>query len=1558
MKDSFQLRGFSGRWVRALQVLTIFFPLVTQAQIPRLTPTPTRAIIQPTPTPLIIKPTPTATPILIRPTSTPIIVNPFDLRVSQVVLDTTQIVHSIPSHDRVQGRFWLETANSSKIQFDLRIEYTLLDSDQNPVKQWTESRHAVALHPAGEGINELAFSLPITPADELLLKSHFIRTAVRVLDEKSKLPVEELNLSNNTADSNTHFILHTSGIVLFDAIQTQLAQLRLYTPNPLMISGEATLNGTIPLTFNQILVQRNANLDLKVIDGSVPFALPSPHRPSAGPWEYTHDGAALTPEGAFAFLRVILPPGVSYRPKVSNNLLFTESPMPIMIQELDQDLNVAAQEMTSSAAFIWRGEGLPFEIETQGFVFRPDGKFTLLQPRIVYQFAFPTAPAAGNTPRPSNDGYFQAAATVEEPITITPGGINARLRLAPGQYQSSFPRPFEVSHNGGEIVIKNGRIHAAESALRDVAARGKVQTNGCGAGESVLSVDIPGAAGIAPDGSVLADGSLKIPWQPAFNTYQFDAVTHAAWYQPGFHLPESQVTGGGTQIAAYLLAARDRKSDALAGSGALSLAEGPGLFAGINLMPEAFEALPFTAGIGGDRVEFRATVHTKLYVRQAGYSGVVHAQGGENGLELYPDPDCGNRGYATRLTSFGQAYLDNYSEGLDSVTEGVVNLPWPAAFDVPFEDMTLNACGDLTEGRVPPGAQAEERILSYWNAPFRLLTLAFLDRAEHAPPGNKTLWLTTMNKIPHYQDTVYMQVNLCPMGQVRDSFSDHPAQSEYDGYKAAIETIYFSYYDGNPVLPNGFYNLIGDMVVSFFDPPKIHALVRGAVGRIADGSPWAEHVRPDTARRGFPDGFQAQNSDIAGLIETYVAQHPIHVRKLFANLIPLDYELVYHPSRKVFQSPAPKQQDLIVLDIVSAVENLNPRLAEISFGIEAGGLPELNLSSLGESFTSGISNTFLGPVRDRLEAAAQTLTGDITMAVREPMRNYIQPRVAAFLNDVQPYWAQLDSSQAAAFIDSATFADVLDGLLAEIHLPSYLHLNTNPVAAKVQELLDHLNAVNAALHFKPSTLAEDLGPLVQALLDLAFLYAQIAGGIYVQDIIAPIEQPLQEIIHFLDAEVLPRLEEAQQRFSLEGANSFLLSHFPGAQIAQAETEIKDMLRQVLRQWAASHPARLQNLQAEEITGYILVALLNSALFRQFNSVLTDTLFPIKDALLDQAQGVLDLINHEIKTFIKEKTDFVDGAYSQIKNALGFEGASMKGYAVISGNRMDKLHIDGEFTMKSPEEITYSAYLDLTRYQASNSGTACAGVLDENESMDVRIGAKNTVLDWAGADLTADLIELKLMISRGRLVNVGGAINTSGTLGFESFAIEGPDFGLAIGAVENYLYAGCSVFFETYRLSGGIFLGRSCTLEPLQVIDPRAAERLTIPSMSGVYLGVEGTFPILDYGCALRVGAEASLAMWYFTEGPTYGGRLEAGVYGRVACVISAKGKLELNAGKNNGTYYFDGRAWAAGGIGWCEPSQWTTPQKALKDSWCFACVAIFDLFFDEGWSADYETDCG
>ncbi|HXK93310.1 MAG TPA: hypothetical protein PKV38_06460, partial [bacterium] len=466
MKDSFQLRGFSGRWVRALQVLTIFFPLVTQAQIPRLTPTPTRAIIQPTPTPLIIKPTPTATPILIRPTSTPIIVNPFDLRVSQVVLDTTQIVHSIPSHDRVQGRFWLETANSSKIQFDLRIEYTLLDSDQNPVKQWTESRHAVALHPAGEGINELAFSLPITPADELLLKSHFIRTAVRVLDEKSKLPVEELNLSNNTADSNTHFILHTSGIVLFDAIQTQLAQLRLYTPNPLMISGEATLNGTIPLTFNQILVQRNANLDLKVIDGSVPFALPSPHRPSAGPWEYTHDGAALTPEGAFAFLRVILPPGVSYRPKVSNNLLFTESPMPIMIQELDQDLNVAAQEMTSSAAFIWRGEGLPFEIETQGFVFRPDGKFTLLQPRIVYQFAFPTAPAAGNTPRPSNDGYFQAAATVEEPITITPGGINARLRLAPGQYQSSFPRPFEVSHNGGEIVIKNGRIHAAESALR------------------------------------------------------------------------------------------------------------------------------------------------------------------------------------------------------------------------------------------------------------------------------------------------------------------------------------------------------------------------------------------------------------------------------------------------------------------------------------------------------------------------------------------------------------------------------------------------------------------------------------------------------------------------------------------------------------------------------------------------------------------------------------------------------------------------------------------------------------------------------------------------------------------------------------------------------------------------------------------------------------------------------------------------------------------------------------------------------------------------------------
>ena len=99
-------------------------------------------------------------------------------------------------------------------------------------------------------------------------------------------------------------------------------------------------------------------------------------------------------------------------------------------------------------------------------------------------------------------------------------------------------------------------------------------------------------------------------------------------------------------------------------------------------------------------------------------------------------------------------------------------------------------------------------------------------------------------------------------------------------------------------------------------------------------------------------------------------------------------------------------------------------------------------------------------------------------------------------------------------------------------------------------------------------------------------------------------------------------------------------------------------------------------------------------------------------------------------------------------------------------------------------------------------------------------------------------------------------------------------------------------------------------------------------------------------------------MWYFADRNTYGGKLMAGVYGRAACVVNVKGQMTLIGTKDAGDYIFHGNTWIAGGVGWCETGRWSSPRRALRDDWCMACVVNFDLLYRNGWSMEYEVDCG
>ena len=263
-------------------------------------------------------------------------------------------------------------------------------------------------------------------------------------------------------------------------------------------------------------------------------------------------------------------------------------------------------------------------------------------------------------------------------------------------------------------------------------------------------------------------GELGAPYPFAFNTCTGETMSRVAWYQPGYLLHDDAPASAADEVDRYLLAARSGTSSELYYYGEESFTAGDGYYAGINLMPDHLSGMMVDVTIGGtESLDVVLNEGSKFYIRGPGYTGTLDCTlGADAELELYPDPECGGQGYQIALTSFGQAYLDNQSEGYDTKIDGQIDLPYPAGIDIPFEDMTLDPCGNFTDGKIPEDELTETRTLDYWLADLRLSTVGF-ERREGGDTYDMTLWVSTVNTVEGLGDEPLMQLNFRPCGLYR-----------------------------------------------------------------------------------------------------------------------------------------------------------------------------------------------------------------------------------------------------------------------------------------------------------------------------------------------------------------------------------------------------------------------------------------------------------------------------------------------------------------------------------------------------------------------------------------------------------------------------------------------------------------------------------------------------------------------------------------------------------------------------------------------------------------------
>ncbi len=355
----------------------------------------------------------------------------------------------------------------------------------------------------------------------------------------------------------------------------------------------------------------------------------------------------------------------------------------------------------------------------------------------------------------------------------------------------------------------------------------------------------------------------------------------------------------------------------------------------------------------------------------------------------------------------------------------------------------------------------------------------------------------------------------------------------------------------------------------------------------------------------------------------------------------------------------------------------------------------------------------------------------------------------------------------------------------------------------------------------------------------------------------------------------------------------------------------------------------------------------SEIVAEVHLVLKQRLYELDADVREAIDTAFQEVNHVVRSLLSSTLAELE---SEINGLLGdlepYVGAGeIDGYAHINGEALRLLRLDGRFVWQVPDELEFRGYLQVR--QLNSEGSGGCGFGGDEAVTEVTLAALDVGLGWISPGLRAD-VGTKFSFATGPFAvrGLGGRFEmTGGELEFEAFAITHLGAAVAFGAEENYLSASTGLRFSEYQLAGGIFFGRTCSLAPIELWDPDAAEVLGgggIQTFTGAYVYGEGWIPIseallgIPATCMFNISAGVGAGAFYFQEGPTYGGKILAGISGEALCVVSVKGELKMIGVKQGDDFRFSGQGRVEGKAGkcpFCVKFGKTIKAKYIDNSW-------------------------
>ncbi|MBL9117925.1 MAG: hypothetical protein JNJ83_23145 [Verrucomicrobiaceae bacterium] len=969
----------------------------------------------------------------------------------------------------------------------------------------------------------------------------------------------------------------------------------------------------------------------------------------------------------------------------------------------------------------------------------------------------------------------------------------------PGGVGTEAVEGFAMS--GGTLEIDNNAVNTTTSLLgvMDVSqryardprfARQCDNTNDLAGEGSMVFHPTAATLHFTPDMGLIAEGTVDavgLAWGtvridpgnvPVF-AHSTSSFTLGAFYQPGIAIDGSDWAVSDDQRAATLLLSGRGSPGNLAyherafHADGLYRNVGAANYAGLNLRADE-EPGPMTATsvLSNKQLgpyDLRSV--SKYYVQKGGVNGIHErvTSALELGVELY--------GFPVSLTDFKFSFIDNLTK--DSFTNGSIEIPFPAGVEINFESLQLTERGQPHSARLPPGSQTAT--LDHWgDLPFTAHSIGFREQPGASPcavpnagdgfveigagfsgildglipgPVNATLgfkaekignstygrMMTAANGVPGLEAKIDLpgvlwfnvpgdkELRLTPITKAAFSNSANITDQNND---------------------NGFLSLAGYLEVPFFTELAVHAHVQPGgndpgvhfMGGWTDGNGQSYFTHPGS--------FDASQNGTPPFVDVAAYRRPVNAsstlyriiaRKNWMNVVSFRYPLAWDKSAMRFESPQREPAiPLVLFDLEHNLRSLSANGAELEFGAEIPGLPQINPQRLVLDALDGVTNNSFSTFQSALVNASGLQANTLTRAVsaldtlitdrvdrliKNALSGPVESLVDAVLSDAGADYTG-NTGNPFADIDPVLFSEKFSEYLTANGLEDAIH-DSIGLAGNAQNLLNRINSELNTARSGIDTLQAIIQPreggkrtffrnLVMELADDNPGYSLIAG---VGGILA---QKLDELEEVQSAQANPFfgelsniLQEAEDAITSFQSNTQSLIETPMDKIAeekkielegtikaQVERTVKSIvpaqvvdMRDFLGAGAGVNQARLKNALKQMIMDRIMA----SQVADRVQTLLRTNFTQVRGILREGTDQLMSQITTTVKDAFFEQFLNGGGQNNPMSNLIpkdyplrslgalseAFQGANLRGYARTNGHSINELRLDGGIKFKPP-----------------------------------------------------------------------------------------------------------------------------------------------------------------------------------------------------------------------------------------------------------------------------------